>query len=46
MLAEVPPSVRRRGRLEWLFNCVGMPVPVLGRNGGVPIGGGARGGDR
>ena len=39
-------TVRRRGRLEWLLNCVGVPMPVVGRNGGLPIGGGARGAER
>lgn len=39
-------TVRRRGRLEWLLNCVGVPMPAVGRNGGLPIGGGARGAER
>ena len=28
-------SVRRRGRLGWLLNCVGAPLPLVGRNGAV-----------
>lgn len=28
-------SVRRRGRLGWLLNCVGAPQPLVGRNGAV-----------